>query len=53
MNATNRKANTKIIKRAKANNPTKEIKWKHKKYATNSKEGRIKGKREQNQIGQI
>ena len=53
MNAIKLKANTKIIKRAKANDPTKEIKWKHKTYATNSKEGRIKGKREQNQTGQI
>ena len=53
MNAINLKANTKIMKRATANNPAKEIKWKHKKYATNSKEGIIKGKRERNQTGHI
>lgn len=50
MDAIDLKADPKIVKRATANNPAKGIKWQHKQYATNSREGRIKGKRERTRL---
>lgn len=50
---TTAKAITKITKhRLIPNKPTKEVKWNHKKYSNNSKEGRKRGKENKEQMGQ-